>query len=256
MNDYHFIYLLKEKQDIDNKLNIYKIGKSTQENTRRVKSYPSGSYLYLLIRCDDCHSMETKLINKFKNYFDLVRGREYFKGDIHIMMDIIYLTIQTQFYQTPYILENNDYKLTSGNLENNKIINKLNIENDNISDILSSIEESLVLKQENEKLSQKIITLQNQNKEFEKKILNLKKIIHDNSFIIHEWEERYNKYKNKYYDTLQISCDWENKYNLLKKSTEKENIFKKFININFLFNLLNIKKYCIFNFIISYFKKS
>ena len=43
--EYHFIYLIKEKQDIDTNEPIFKIGKSTQENTRRVKSYPSGSHL-------------------------------------------------------------------------------------------------------------------------------------------------------------------------------------------------------------------
>ena len=186
MNEYHFIYLLREKQDIEDKLNIFKIGKSTQENTRRVKSYQSGSYLYLQIRCNDCHSMETKLINKFKNYFLLVRGREYFKGDIHIMMDIIYSFIQTHVYETSYILENDDYKLTSGTLENddngNKIIgtleiNELNVENNNISDILPSIKELLFLKKENEelleknkRLSQELFKKENQNKENNKRL--------------------------------------------------------------------------------------
>ena len=47
--EYHFIYLIKEKQDIDTNEPIFKIGKSTQENTRRVKSYPSGSHLLLQV---------------------------------------------------------------------------------------------------------------------------------------------------------------------------------------------------------------
>ena len=227
MNEYHFIYLLREKQDIDDKLNIFKIGKSTQENTRRVKSYPSGSYLYLQIRCNDCHSMESKLIKKFKNYFVLIRGREYFKGDIHIMMDIIYSFIQTHVYETSYILENDDYKLTSGTLEKgNKII-----------------ETNDQLLKKNKQLSQIIFEKENQ-------IINLKRTIHNNSSIIHEWESRYNEYRDKYYLTSHKSYDWENKYNLLKKSTEKENsynIFKKY-----LLSFLNIKNYWIFNYIISY----
>ena len=37
--EYHFIYLIKDKIDIENESQIYKIGKSCQENTRRVKSY-------------------------------------------------------------------------------------------------------------------------------------------------------------------------------------------------------------------------
>ena len=227
MNEYHFIYLLREKQDIDDKLNIFKIGKSTQENTRRVKSYPSGSYLYLQIRCNDCHSMESKLIKKFKNYFVLIRGREYFKGDIHIMMDIIYSFIQTHVYETSYILENDDYKLTSGTLEKgNKII-----------------ETNDQLLKKNKQLSQIIFEKENQ-------IINLKRTIHNNSSIIHEWESRYNEYRDKYYLTSHKSYDWENKYNLLKKSSEKENsynIFKKY-----LLSFLNIKNYWIFNYIISY----
>ena len=67
--EYHFIYLIKNKIDIENDSQIYKIGKSCQANTRRVASYPSGSHLLLQVACDDCHSMETFLINEFKNKF-------------------------------------------------------------------------------------------------------------------------------------------------------------------------------------------
>ena len=222
MNNYHFIYLLREKQDIEDKLNIFKIGKSTQENTRRVKSYPSGSNLYLQIRCNDFHSMETKLINKFKNYFILIRGREYFKGDIHIMMDIIYSFIQTHVYETSYILENDDYKLTSGTLKNDDNENKI-------------IETNDELLKKNKQLSQKFFEKENQ-------IINLKRTIHNN------------EYKDKYYVTLQDSYNWENKYNLLKKSTEKENLYN--ILRKYLLSFLNIKKYRIFNYIISYFYKT
>ena len=171
--------------------------------------------------------MESKLIKKFKNYFVLIRGREYFKGDIHIMMDIIYSFIQTHVYETSYILENDDYKLTSGTLEKeNKII-----------------ETNDQLLKKNKQLSQIIFEKENQ-------IINLKRTIHNNSSIIHEWESRYNEYRDKYYLTSHKSYGWENKYNLLKKSTEKENsynIFKKY-----LLSFLNIKNYWIFNYIISY----
>ena len=56
--EYHFIYLIQDARDINT--NIYKIGKSTQENTRRVKSYPKGSFLYLQVACNNCH-MQWKL---------------------------------------------------------------------------------------------------------------------------------------------------------------------------------------------------
>jgi hypothetical protein len=88
--EYHFIYLIKEKQDIDTNEPIFKIGKSTQENTRRVKSYPSGSHLLLQVACDNCHSMETFLIQEFKRRFTLARGREYFRGDVLKMKELIF----------------------------------------------------------------------------------------------------------------------------------------------------------------------
>ena len=88
--NYHFIYLIKEKQDIDMNESIFKIGKSTQENTRRVKSYPSGSHLLLQVTCKDCHTMESFLIQEFKKLFILERGREYFKGDLFKMINLIF----------------------------------------------------------------------------------------------------------------------------------------------------------------------
>ena len=93
---YHFIYLLKEKQDVDSGEPIFKIGKSTQENTRRVKNYPSGSHLLLQVACTDCHSMETYLIQEFKNLFILSRGREYFRGDVFKMINLIFCIIQNE----------------------------------------------------------------------------------------------------------------------------------------------------------------
>jgi hypothetical protein len=94
--EYHFIYLLKEKQDVDSGEQIFKIGKSTQENTRRVKSYPSGSHLLLQVACIDCHSMESFLIQEFKNLFILSRGREYFKGDVFKMINLIFCVVQNE----------------------------------------------------------------------------------------------------------------------------------------------------------------
>ena len=94
--DYHFIYLIKEKVDIDNDVHIYKIGKSCQANTRRVASYPSGSHLLLQVACSDCHSMETFLIKEFKSLFTLARGREYFEGDPYKMINLIFFIVQTE----------------------------------------------------------------------------------------------------------------------------------------------------------------
>ena len=116
-----FIYFLKciqikEKQDIDSCSSIYKIGKSTQENTRRVKSYPSGSHLLLQVACTDCHSMETFLIQEFKNLFILSRGREYFRGDVFKMINLIFCVIQNEVNpnNVEYIITDNHNFCDSG----------------------------------------------------------------------------------------------------------------------------------------------
>jgi len=107
--EYHFIYLLKAKQDVDSGEQIFKIGKSTQENTRRVKSYPSGSYLLLQVACIDCHSMESYLIQQFKKIFILSRGREYFRGDVFKMINLIFCVVQNEINpnNVEYIITDN-----------------------------------------------------------------------------------------------------------------------------------------------------
>ena len=106
--EYHFIYLIQDARDINT--NIYKIGKSTQENTRRVKSYPKGSFLYLQVACNNCHTMETKIINYFKSEFGSpVRGREYFLGDLYLMIHLIFFIVQSDINPNIEYLSTNQY---------------------------------------------------------------------------------------------------------------------------------------------------
>jgi len=134
--DYHFIYLIKEKQDIDNNEPIFKIGKSTQENTRRVKSYPSGSHLLLQIACIDCHSMEDYLLQQFNRLFTLARGREYFNGCVFKMINLIFFIIQSEVtpHRTEYMVtDNHNLSLYVNTDKHNEIIYSFN-NKDNILD--------------------------------------------------------------------------------------------------------------------------
>ncbi len=91
----HYIYLLQEREFIKTNENIYKIGKTTQQNNERFKQYPKGSVLLLQTICSNCHSIEKELIKQFKNKFKQRNdiGIEYFEGNlqdmIHIIVDII-----------------------------------------------------------------------------------------------------------------------------------------------------------------------
>lgn len=94
----HQIYLLYEREFIHKNENIYKLGKSKQENMKRVRDYPKGSRCLVMETCVDCDSAERDLLHIFKTKFkqELDFGREYFSGDVDDMRDEIYKYIRLQ----------------------------------------------------------------------------------------------------------------------------------------------------------------
>lgn len=94
-NSIHYIYMLKEREFIKTKENVFKIGKTTQNNLGRFSQYPNGSILYFQMICKDCHKIEKIIINSFRlkyiNRSDI--GTEYFQGDHNDMIDDIYYEI-------------------------------------------------------------------------------------------------------------------------------------------------------------------
>jgi hypothetical protein len=91
-----FIYLLQEREFINNNEPIYKIGKTKQKKLKRIKSYSNGSELLFYIACNNCDEIEKLVLNKFKNTFIHKKdiGNEYFMGNYNIMIDIIYNIIR------------------------------------------------------------------------------------------------------------------------------------------------------------------
>jgi hypothetical protein len=92
INSYNYIYLLQEREFIKTNENIFKIGRSTQEHTKRFQQYPKGSRLILQIECINCKTTEKSILGifrcKYKQRKDI--GNEYFEGDYMQMMDDIY----------------------------------------------------------------------------------------------------------------------------------------------------------------------
>lgn len=145
--EYHFIYLIQDARDINT--NIYKIGKSTQENTRRVKSYPKGSFLYLQVACNNCHTMETKIIDYFKSEFGSpIRGREYFLGDLYLMIHLIFFIVQADNNpNSEYLSTNIEYLSTNQYNRSIYVYNHKNVVDYKLNykdNILDSIKRELV----------------------------------------------------------------------------------------------------------------
>lgn len=94
----NYIYLLKEREFIKTKENIYKVGMTRKENHERFNQYPKGSVLLFQMICNNCKNIEKLVIRRFKKIFEHRKdiGNEYFEGDYKIMIDNIYLIIKNE----------------------------------------------------------------------------------------------------------------------------------------------------------------
>ena len=87
MNDDQYVYLIHEREFLNKKAPVYKLGKTTQWNCRRLKDYPKESALILVWRVPDCHVVENALIaafdKRYKKRSDI--GNEYYQGNVNKM---------------------------------------------------------------------------------------------------------------------------------------------------------------------------
>ena len=91
-----YIYLLQEREFIKCNENVYKIGKTMQNNSKRFGQYPKNSNLLAQLVCVNCHKCETYIkkvfMKKYKQRKDI--GTEYFEGDYNVMIDDIFTIIK------------------------------------------------------------------------------------------------------------------------------------------------------------------
>jgi hypothetical protein len=85
------VYLLREREFVLTKSNIYKIGRTNMTNCIRFNNYPKGSQLISINTCIDSVKFENILMIIFKKKFTQMTeyGREYFKGDVTEMKNEI-----------------------------------------------------------------------------------------------------------------------------------------------------------------------
>lgn len=94
MEKHAYIYLLQDAKDKGT--NIYKIGMTVQHGNdfrsiQRVKNYPQGTVLESTFRvpCEEVSFIEDEIKRYFSNKYDLIRGREWFAGDVQTMRNDI-----------------------------------------------------------------------------------------------------------------------------------------------------------------------
>ena len=93
----NYVYLLQDRASIDSCSDVFKIGRTNQDNLKRLSGYQKGSRFLLLIECNDCKICEQQILTLFKiNYIqDKSYGNEYFKGDYKKMiLDIMNIVLK------------------------------------------------------------------------------------------------------------------------------------------------------------------
>lgn len=97
--NYGFIYVLIEREFINNGQNIYKIGRTNQINLRRFRNYPKGSKLLFYMKCFNRNSIsiENDIMNDLKKSEYIKQkndiGKEYFEGNLKKIIEICYNNI-------------------------------------------------------------------------------------------------------------------------------------------------------------------
>ena len=97
-----YVYLLQEREFVKTSENIYKIGRTKKENFTRFNQYPKGSILLFQIICQNDVLVEDLILKQFNLYFTRqpLIGREYFKGDFRIMIDMMHTIVKNKMTPT------------------------------------------------------------------------------------------------------------------------------------------------------------
>lgn len=97
-----YIYLLQTREYVNSGEPIYKVGKTKQINYSRFLQYPNGSIQLFQCICNNCDILEKKVIKLFqKKYINhKIAGREYFRGELCLMINDLFNIISNEKAKT------------------------------------------------------------------------------------------------------------------------------------------------------------
>ena len=91
---YDSIYLLQTRESLHKYDDVFKVGRTSQDELKRFNNYPKGSKLHLHISCFDGVNVESKIIKAFSEKYSCaeIYGKEYFHGNLCDMIkDILHI---------------------------------------------------------------------------------------------------------------------------------------------------------------------
>jgi len=80
------VYLIQPAELINT--NCYKVGCSKSQTDKRLRSYNKGYKLLFISQCQNPFKIEELIKTEFNNNFELISGKEYYKGDEKKMYNI------------------------------------------------------------------------------------------------------------------------------------------------------------------------
>lgn len=86
-----YVYLIRTREFKNLNENVYKLGRTINPKSR-FGSYPPGSEINVISKCDNCEEVEKNLLGIFSDKFIIRKdlGNEYFQGNINCMTKEIY----------------------------------------------------------------------------------------------------------------------------------------------------------------------
>ncbi len=95
--EYHYIYMIRPRENVRHNENIYKIGKTKVKNPdiniSRLISYGKGTEIIHISLCNNCDIVEREILEELNKKFDKHTGNEYFIGDrckiLNIILEIV-----------------------------------------------------------------------------------------------------------------------------------------------------------------------
>lgn len=120
VNEIHYIYLLRTKENAKQNVNVYKFGRTVDKKAtgriKRLESYGKGTEPILVKTCINSAYCEKEIKRIFTEKFDkYVFGTEYFIGDVDDMCEVIWNVIKMERIGTKKLISENNL-----NIENNK----------------------------------------------------------------------------------------------------------------------------------------
>jgi flagellar biosynthesis GTPase FlhF len=99
--EHNYIYCIREREFLRAGDNIFKVGKTTVHPFKRMKQYPNGSCIALILKVSNCHLAEQELLKYLDKKFETAMynnqriGREYYKATEEDIIQAIFSCLIT-----------------------------------------------------------------------------------------------------------------------------------------------------------------